>query len=722
MLHWYRIDSVLGQGGFGITYLATDTNLKQPAALKEYLPNEIAARLPDGAVLARSEQLDERYAWGLERFISEAQVLARFDHPNIVRVHSVFEHNNTAYMVMRYEQGENLESILSGGRQMAEEDLLELLLPVLDGLEAIHAEGFIHRDIKPDNIYVRDDGSPVLIDFGSARQASQTTRTITILVAPGYAPFEQYYDTASHQGPWTDIYSLGATLYRAVAGRPPVDAIARSRGVLGSTEDILVPAVEAGQGRFSPRFLTAIDHALSFAEEDRPQSIAQWRAEFADGPGGGNVTASAAPAIDVRPHVNPGEAQSPTQAPIRAREPARLETGTAPDTIRPRMRVPVGIWMIAVALLAALVAYLVAGRFPAHAPLASWPAADAPAASRPGARSSADEAATEQPSELAAALDTRRRALDEARATLELERQRLDARLAELADRERAAEQAETRLAERDRAIEQRLVRLEARSKDLDGLGAAQREESARLRAEREQLDRASATRDQVQALRSQLAALRSALDAARTPAGTGAAPGGTPVPAAAPATVAASIETPRTPTLEEALEALERDDYAAARQGFSALAEAGRPEARFQLALMHLSGQGGKADRARAIRLLTQAAEAGHAGAQLRLGQLHAATAGGAGLAAAARWFRDAATQGIPEAQLRLGRLYALGQGVAQDDFLAYTWLAAAAGSGEEAALALLEEVGGRLQAMEIEQARELARQYARPGAEGSR
>jgi hypothetical protein len=279
-LHWYLLERVLGEGGFGITYLARDTNLDQAVAIKEYLPVEIAARRSDSSVRARTEDHQERYRWGLDRFIKEARTLARFDHPNIVRVHSVFEFNGTAYMVMRLEEGETLEAMLERRRTLPEEEIVRVILPILDGLEMVHGAGFIHRDIKPDNILIRADGSPVLLDFGSARHALGRVRTVTILVAPGYAPFEQYYSTGENQGPWTDIYGLGATCYRAIAGAPPMDAIARSKGILGSTKELLVPAKAVGQGRYSEGLLKAVDHALEFAERDRPQDIATWRREL----------------------------------------------------------------------------------------------------------------------------------------------------------------------------------------------------------------------------------------------------------------------------------------------------------------------------------------------------------------------------------------------------------------------------------------------------------
>ena len=281
-LHWYRIGGVLGQGGFGITYEAFDTNLEKPVAIKEYLPTEFAVREQDTTVRPFTEDRRKMFDWGLSRFLQEARTLAKFHHPNIVLVHNVFEKNGTAYMVMAYEQGETLNQLFKLGRMDSEKDLLRIIHPLLDGLVHVHEAGFIHRDIKPPNIYIRLDGSPVLIDFGSARFAiGGETKALTSLVTPGFAPFEQYNAEAGKQGPWTDIYGLGATLYTAInRGRAPVDAIIRGHARIEGKPDPMEPAVEIGKGRYSETFLLAIDAALGFTPVERPKTVAAWRALF----------------------------------------------------------------------------------------------------------------------------------------------------------------------------------------------------------------------------------------------------------------------------------------------------------------------------------------------------------------------------------------------------------------------------------------------------------
>jgi serine/threonine protein kinase len=279
-LHWYTINKILGQGGFGITYLADDTNLNQSVAIKEFLPIEMAVRDQSSSVHPVSGEYGDQFKWGLDRFMSEAQTLAKFKHPNIVRVFTVFPENNTAYMVMEYEHGKGMHELLKNKNTLSEEKLKAIILPILDGLKQVHAAGFIHRDIKPANIFIREDGSPVLLDFGSARQSfGQQTHTLTTMVSPGFAPFEQYVSKSNKQGPWTDIYGLGATMYRAVIGRSPSEAMDRSEGLLHTESDTLVTASEINPEGYSPSLLSAIDHALAFKPEDRPQSVTDWQSE-----------------------------------------------------------------------------------------------------------------------------------------------------------------------------------------------------------------------------------------------------------------------------------------------------------------------------------------------------------------------------------------------------------------------------------------------------------
>ncbi len=270
-LQEYRIDQVLGAGGFGITYRALDTNLDKDVAIKEYLPGELAMRAPDGNVVAQGTSHEAGYKWGLDRFLLEARTLAKFSHPHIVRVLRYFEANATAYMVMDYEKGDPLKTVLQLDPQPPEERLKALLAPLLDGLSAVHAMGFLHRDIKPDNIFIRADGRPVLIDFGAARQAmGGETKSLTSILTPGYAPLEQYSGEGK-QGPWTDLYAMGGVLYRAVADKNPPDAVSRIRG------DSLGAGLAAVRGKYSEAFLRSIDWALNLDEKKRPQSVEQWK-------------------------------------------------------------------------------------------------------------------------------------------------------------------------------------------------------------------------------------------------------------------------------------------------------------------------------------------------------------------------------------------------------------------------------------------------------------
>lgn len=287
MLQEYRIDSVLGAGGFGMTYLGVDTHLEKYVAIKEYLPTELAMRAADGTVVPLTSEREADYRWGLERFILEARTLAKFNHPNIVRVSRFFEANGTGYMVMDYESGAPLTQRLKQEPPLDEKALKRLVEPLLDGLRVVHAAGFLHRDIKPDNIFVREGEDPVLIDFGAARQAiGGATRSLTAVLTPGFAPMEQYASNG-RQGPWTDLYAFGGVLFRAVTGRNPPDAVSRLKS------DSVGESLARVRGRYSEPFLRAIEWALTLDDKARPQDIPAWRSALNGGPGPSAPTVAA---------------------------------------------------------------------------------------------------------------------------------------------------------------------------------------------------------------------------------------------------------------------------------------------------------------------------------------------------------------------------------------------------------------------------------------------
>lgn len=318
-LHWYQIESILGSGGFGITYVARDTNLNRLVAIKEYFPKELAMRETDNRVVPVSEDQSAEFTAGLDRFLSEARTVARCQHPNIVSVYSVFEANSTAYMVMEYQRGRPLSRAIRSGAVQTEADLLALVQPLLDGLRFMHDSGFIHRDIKPDNIFLRDDGIPVLLDFGAARQSvGFGTQRMTMMFTPSYAPIEQYNTDGrtETQGPWTDIYSFGATLYRVITGKGPVDAVSRANSLLETGKDAYVSIKDVRAGGYSHALLTAIDRALAYRPADRPQSVREWLALFPGehlpvGPGQSNGQSPAAHAAAGSVNAPAPEAKEP---------------------------------------------------------------------------------------------------------------------------------------------------------------------------------------------------------------------------------------------------------------------------------------------------------------------------------------------------------------------------------------------------------------------------
>ena len=269
----YRIVRVVGSGGFGITYEAEDVKLGMTVALKEYYPIDFGDRDSTMSVKPKSDRHQKTFQWGRSNFLQEARTLARFEHPSIVRVTRVFEANSTAYMVMNFERGQSFDHWLDSlGRPPTQEELDRIAAPLLDALQMMHAANFLHRDIAPDNIIVRADGTPVLLDFGAARRAvAEMSRALTGIVKAGYSPHEQYSTDSRLQGPWSDLYALGGTFYRAVTGSAPEEAALRV------DEDHMAPAALAAKGKYRPSFLAGIDACLTVRHSQRPRSVAQLR-------------------------------------------------------------------------------------------------------------------------------------------------------------------------------------------------------------------------------------------------------------------------------------------------------------------------------------------------------------------------------------------------------------------------------------------------------------
>ena len=268
----YVVRSVLGQGSFGITYLAHDGQLGCDVAIKEYLPMALAVRHDGLNVVPNSTKVAAEFAWGRERFIDEGHTLAGFrGRPGMVHVYDLVEDNGTAYIVMELVHGSTLADKLDRDGPLSAQDVDRLLPPLLDVLATVHQAGFVHRDIKPANILLDREGRPILIDFGAARAAmAARTTAMTAVFTPGYAAVEQFVE--GNQGPWTDIYGLAATFYRAISSRLPPRSVERA------LEDKYQPLAELKPAGFPVQLLSGIDRGLAVRPADRPQTIEQWRA------------------------------------------------------------------------------------------------------------------------------------------------------------------------------------------------------------------------------------------------------------------------------------------------------------------------------------------------------------------------------------------------------------------------------------------------------------
>lgn len=262
----YEIRKVLSYGGFSFVYLARDKD-KKTVAIKEYLPTSIALRIDGATVLPNTDNV-ALFRHGLKCFFDEGLSLAKIDHKNIIRVLNFFRANETVYMVMQYERGKSLQDYILGQTDLVSEQFIRRVFSQLsNGLREVHTHKLLHLDIKPANIYIRLDGSPVLLDFGSARQAlNESLVKSSPSYTPGFASPEQHYDRKL-LGPWSDIYSIGATMYACITRSSPLAANQRIK------KDLLVPAVKVGKNHYSNGLLEIIDKCLSLDYLDRPQSV-----------------------------------------------------------------------------------------------------------------------------------------------------------------------------------------------------------------------------------------------------------------------------------------------------------------------------------------------------------------------------------------------------------------------------------------------------------------
>lgn len=270
----FEIVELIGEGGFGIVYLATDHLLGRQVALKEYMPSALASRGAHGQVGVKSERHAETFEAGRRSFVNEARLLAQFDHPALVKVFRFWEGNGTAYMVMPFYRGRTLRQALAEmGTPPTQAWLAQMLSPLLDALETLHVAQCYHRDIAPDNILLLDNGQPVLLDFGAARRViGDITQALTVILKPGFAPVEQYANGPEmKQGPWTDVYALAAVIYYCATLKAPVPSVSRM------IKDTLVPFATVAGDRYDAAFCAAVDHGLAVAVEARPQDIGAFR-------------------------------------------------------------------------------------------------------------------------------------------------------------------------------------------------------------------------------------------------------------------------------------------------------------------------------------------------------------------------------------------------------------------------------------------------------------
>ncbi len=370
----FEITALVGEGGFGLVYSAHDHSLQRRVAVKEYMPGSLAARGGGSRVQVKSERHRETFEAGLKSFINEARLLASFDHPSLVKVYRFWEANGTAYMVMPFLDGTTLRDVLRRMPAPPDEAWLRSVLgPLTEALLVIHAEQCYHRDIAPDNVMLLGNRW-LLLDFGAARRViGDMTQALTVILKPGYAPVEQYAEIPGmKQGPWTDVYALAAVIYFAIMGRTPPPSVGRM------LKDTYVPLVQAAAGRYSERFLAAVDRALAVRPEERTQSIGELRQDL----GLGAATLDPYATLPLPPGALPGADAAPASSPGRSAPAAGAPTRAADQpAARGGNRTLIGAG-IGVGVLVALAgaAYVALAPAPAPPPAVAEAPAVAPAA------------------------------------------------------------------------------------------------------------------------------------------------------------------------------------------------------------------------------------------------------------------------------------------------------------------------------------------------------
>ncbi|MFZ6646333.1 protein kinase domain-containing protein [Undibacterium sp. TJN25] len=335
----FEITGIVGEGGFGIVYLAFDHSLRRTVAIKEYMPVALAGRGVDDSVLIRSVKHTDAFGAGLESYINEARLLAQFDHPSLVKVYRFWKQNKTAYMAMQYYEGHTLKHIAEFNPEIINEAwLTNMLRAIIGALETLYSAQILHRDISPENIMIQHNGVPVLLDFGAARQViGGTPQDLTVILKPSFAPVEQYADDSNLiQGQWTDIYALCAVAYSVIARKTPPGSVTRMiKDPMQRLQDLAPPG-------YSHAFLAAIDQGLSVLPEFRPQSTAEFRAL---------LSLEAAPKLAPQVHakvppqftarVTPASPLPPGAIPNAHTSPVSGEAGEPDDDDKTMLAVPV---------------------------------------------------------------------------------------------------------------------------------------------------------------------------------------------------------------------------------------------------------------------------------------------------------------------------------------------------------------------------------------------